>query len=105
MDLDWCIKPEVGLPRPDAVLYLNLSAEEAAKRAEFGGERYEQTDFQKTVAINYDELWDNSYWQVSAIYFTPVLLNCFNSIFLHLKLELLMNFQLQMTKNMTIYEK
>lgn len=63
MDLDWCIKPEVGLPRPDAVLYLDVSAEEAAKRGAFGEERYEKTDFQKTVAKNYQLLMDKSYWK------------------------------------------
>lgn len=56
LSLDWCIPPEVGLPKPDAVLYLNLSLEEAAKRGSFGEERYEQTDFQREVAKNYEVL-------------------------------------------------
>lgn len=63
MDLDWCIQPEVGLPRPDAVLYLTLSPEEAAKRAAFGGERYEETGFQRTVAKNYNILKSED-WKV-----------------------------------------
>ena len=56
LGLSWCKHPEVGLPLPDAVLYLTLSTEEAAKRAAFGGERYEQTDFQQRVAHNYGKL-------------------------------------------------
>ena len=32
MDLAWCRQPEVGLPRPDVCLFLDISAEEAAKR-------------------------------------------------------------------------
>lgn len=63
MDLHWCRQPEVGLPKPDVVLYLTLSADAASAREEFGGERYEQTDFQRKVAKNYQILkeWD---WKV-----------------------------------------
>ena len=61
MDLEWCRQPEIGLPKPDAVLYLTLSAEEAAKRTEFGGERYEQTDFQRKVGDNYQLLKENDW--------------------------------------------
>jgi dTMP kinase len=61
--IDWCKQPDIGLPRPDAVLYLTLSSEVAAKRGGFGIERYEQTDFQKKVASNFELLKDES-WQV-----------------------------------------
>ncbi|XP_070539108.1 thymidylate kinase-like [Ptychodera flava] len=64
--IDWCKQPEKGLPKPDLVLYLTLSAEEAAKRAEFGGERYEQTDFQKKVAENYKKLHECDWKTVDA---------------------------------------
>ena len=63
MDLEWCREPEIGLPNPDAVLYLTLSPEEAAKRTEFGGERYEQTDFQQKVAENFQVLKEQD-WKV-----------------------------------------
>ncbi|XP_045201663.2 thymidylate kinase-like [Mercenaria mercenaria] len=62
-NIDWCKQPDIGLPRPDTVLYLTLSSEAAAKRGGFGEERYEQTDFQKTVAGNFELLKDKS-WQV-----------------------------------------
>jgi hypothetical protein len=39
MDLEWCKKSDVGLPAPDAVFYLTLAPEVAARRAGFGGER------------------------------------------------------------------
>ena len=39
MDIEWCKKPEVGLPEPDAVIYLTLAAEAAAQRGAFGDER------------------------------------------------------------------
>ena len=49
MGLEWCREPEVGLPRPDMCLFLNLSTEEAAKRGGYGLERYESQDMQEKV--------------------------------------------------------
>ena len=45
--LDWCKGPDRGLPAPDIVFYLHLSADQAQARAEYGVERYEKTAFQK----------------------------------------------------------
>ncbi|XP_070609311.1 thymidylate kinase isoform X1 [Erythrolamprus reginae] len=47
--LEWCKQPDVGLPKPDLILFLQLSTSEAAKRGEFGNERYENTYFQEKV--------------------------------------------------------
>jgi thymidylate kinase len=58
-NLEWCKHAEVGLLKPDLVLYFALSAEEAMKRSSAAvayGERYEETEFQKTVAKNYETL-------------------------------------------------
>ena len=38
------------MPKPDLVVYLDLSIEEISKRAQFGDERYETVDMQKKVA-------------------------------------------------------
>ncbi|KAG7263320.1 hypothetical protein CRUP_002212, partial [Coryphaenoides rupestris] len=38
---------EVGLPKPDLVLYLQLNPSTAAQRGEFGSERYETSSFQQ----------------------------------------------------------
>ena len=65
--LDWCKQSDAGLPRPDLVLFLTLSSEEAAKRGGFGDERYEQTDFQKRVANNYDILKQENNWKVNSL--------------------------------------
>ncbi|XP_037089132.1 thymidylate kinase-like [Pollicipes pollicipes] len=62
LTLDWCRQPDVGLPQPDLVLYLDLAPAEAARRAGFGAERYETHDFQSRVADNYAQLWA-SYWR------------------------------------------
>lgn len=53
MDLDWCMLPERGLPKPDAVIFLDISIEKAADRAEFGQERYEKAAFQQIVRENF----------------------------------------------------
>lgn len=49
LSLQWARHPEVGLPRPDVCLFLNISAQDAAKRGGFGGERYESTKMQHRV--------------------------------------------------------
>ena len=37
LDLSWCKAPEVGLPTPDLVLYLDKTPEIAAERGDYGG--------------------------------------------------------------------
>ena len=66
LTIDWCKQPDVGLPRPDLVCFLDVSEEVAQQRADFGGERYEVTDFQRRVRANYDKLRDNTWVTVSA---------------------------------------
>lgn len=61
--MSWCKQPDIGLPRPDAIVYLTLSSEAAAQRGNYGEERYEQTDFQKKVADNFAALTEDS-WKV-----------------------------------------
>ena len=56
MDLAWCRQPEVGLPRPDLCLFLDISAKDAAKRGGFGTERYEKQDLQDRVRQLYAEM-------------------------------------------------
>ncbi|GIZ47029.1 hypothetical protein CKM354_001013000 [Cercospora kikuchii] len=56
MDLAWCRHPEVGLPRPDLCLFLDISAEDAAKRGGFGNERYEKQEMQDRVRDLFTEM-------------------------------------------------
>jgi dTMP kinase len=49
LSLEWAWLPEVGLPRPDLCLFLNISTEEAARRGGFGIERYETNSMQQRV--------------------------------------------------------
>lgn len=64
IDLDWCKQPEIGLIKPDLVIYINLRIEKAIARAAFGEERYEKIEFQKTVNQLFKQLEDPSYWKV-----------------------------------------
>ncbi|XP_030949850.1 thymidylate kinase-like [Quercus lobata] len=63
LDLEWCKAPEIGLLSPDLVLYLDIQPEKAAERGGYGGERYEQLEFQKKVAKCYQVLHDAS-WKI-----------------------------------------
>jgi hypothetical protein len=49
LSLEWAKSSEVGLPRPDAVVFMNLSPEEAERRIGFGVEKYEKKDMQHRV--------------------------------------------------------
>lgn len=64
--LDWCKMPDVGLPKPDLVMFLQLSPSEAALRGQFGEERYESSVFQRAVQQKFEELMKDPSvnWQV-----------------------------------------
>ncbi|EHL01942.1 putative Thymidylate kinase [Glarea lozoyensis 74030] len=49
LSLQWARSPDVGLPRPDRVLFLDLTAEEVEKRLGYGEEKYEKRELQETV--------------------------------------------------------
>ncbi|XP_038704388.1 thymidylate kinase isoform X2 [Tripterygium wilfordii] len=63
LDVEWCKAPEVGLLAPDLVVYLDILPEKASERGGYGGERYEQLEFQKKVAHCYEVLRDPS-WKI-----------------------------------------
>lgn len=49
LTLAWAREPEVGLPRPDVCLFLDVSPAVAAKRGGFGLEKYENGSTQRRV--------------------------------------------------------
>ncbi|XP_061153724.1 thymidylate kinase isoform X1 [Syngnathus typhle] len=57
--LDWCTRADVGLPKPDMVLFLRLSPVEAALRGRYGEERYEDAAFQSAVLDRFNQLMDD----------------------------------------------
>lgn len=64
--LDWCKQPDVGLPKPDLVMFLQLSPAQAALRGQFGEERYETSVFQRAVQTKFEQLMKDPSvnWQV-----------------------------------------
>lgn len=64
--LDWCKNPDVGLPKPDLVMFLQLDPTVAATRGEFGAERYETSAFQTSVLQRFEQLMKDPSvnWQV-----------------------------------------
>lgn len=49
LPLRWARAPEVGLPRPDLVVFLDLEGEVARARGGWGEERYERREVQERV--------------------------------------------------------
>lgn len=49
LSLSWARDPDVGLPRPDVVVFLDLDEESAEKRGGYGEEKYEKKEMQKEV--------------------------------------------------------
>lgn len=58
LDHDWCMSTEKGLLKPDVILYFKLDPSVAAQRSEYGGERFENLEFQTKVAQKFEELFD-----------------------------------------------
>ncbi|OLL26346.1 Thymidylate kinase [Neolecta irregularis DAH-3] len=56
LDFSWCRNPDVGLPRPDAVIFLDISEEVACTRAGYGKERYEEKEMQHCVRHVFNKL-------------------------------------------------
>lgn len=49
LSLSWARAPELGLPRPDMVLFLDLDEATARARGGWGGELYERGEMQRRV--------------------------------------------------------
>ncbi|KAL1023365.1 hypothetical protein UPYG_G00039870 [Umbra pygmaea] len=64
--LDWCMNPDVGLPKPDLVMFLKVNPSEAARRGQYGTERYETSAFQNAVQQRFEKLMKDPTinWQV-----------------------------------------
>ena len=56
LSLEWCRQPDVGLPRPDVCIFLDISAEDAAKRGGYGEEKYEKKEMQDRVRELFETL-------------------------------------------------
>jgi len=54
--MDWCMRPDAGLPRPDVVVFLRLAPDVAKSRGGFGEERYEKEEMQNRVRERFSDL-------------------------------------------------
>jgi len=57
MTAAWCQTADSGLLVPDAVIYFDLPAEVACRRADFGKQRTEKVEYQKRVADAFNYLY------------------------------------------------
>ena len=66
LDFEWCRSADIGLPQPDLVLYMKVSAEVARMRGGYGEERYEKEEFQRKVGECFMRLsaTEGSRWKV-----------------------------------------
>lgn len=56
ISLAWARQPDVGLPRPDLCIFLDIEPEVAEKRGGFGEERYEDREMMGRVRSGFYEL-------------------------------------------------
>ena len=49
LSLEWARSPDVGLPRPDRVIFMDMSAEAVEIRGGYGEEKYEKREMQERV--------------------------------------------------------
>ncbi|CAI2325070.1 unnamed protein product [Caenorhabditis sp. 36 PRJEB53466] len=59
----WVRSSDVGLPKPDVVLFFAVSPEVAAQRGGFGAERLETATMQQKVAAVMPTLRDDTFWR------------------------------------------
>ncbi|KFY50165.1 hypothetical protein V496_09526 [Pseudogymnoascus sp. VKM F-4515 (FW-2607)] len=59
LSLPWAREPEVGLPRPDLVVFLDLEPEVAEERGGYGDEKYEKREMQEKVRKLFHALNDS----------------------------------------------
>lgn len=64
LEKTWVCMPEVGLPKPDIVLFLDIDSTQVSTRKNFGKEILEKRYFQKNVYKNMLEMCSAVYWQV-----------------------------------------
>ncbi|KAI1706946.1 mitochondrial f1F0-ATP synthase, subunit f domain-containing protein [Ditylenchus destructor] len=63
LDRNWVCQPEVGLPRPDLVLFFDVDPDKTSSRDGFGDEVMETSEFQKKVYANVQQIFNDKYWR------------------------------------------
>ncbi|XP_066597877.1 thymidylate kinase isoform X2 [Prorops nasuta] len=65
-DLKWCKESDRGLPRPDLVFLFKINESNLNSRENWGVEKFENTDFQKKVSLNFEKLMDEKWIVIDA---------------------------------------
>ena len=60
----WACNPEVGLVKPDVVLFFDIDPKVVTARNGFGGEALERSDFQTIVNEKMNEIFNDGFWKV-----------------------------------------
>ncbi len=55
LSLEWAKQPEIGLPKPDIIVFLDLEPWQAEQRGGYGEEKYEKREMQHRVRELYLE--------------------------------------------------
>lgn len=66
MDFDWCRSCDVGLPKPDLVIFLDVDEKTASQRGGYGEERYETKEMQQKVRAQFNKLREPEWAWISA---------------------------------------
>lgn len=66
LDVGWCKATEVGLLKPDLVLWLTMDVLSVSRREGFGMERFEVPEFQQRVMKAYEHLKDSNWKEIDA---------------------------------------
>lgn len=56
VDIEWAMAPDRGLPQPDLIIFLDVDVTVSMGRGQFGEERYEKEEFQKSTRRVFKEL-------------------------------------------------
>lgn len=64
--LNWCQQADIGLPKPDCVVFLKVSKRQQELRSDWGKERFEHDEFQQSVDANYEKLKDDTWIVINA---------------------------------------
>ncbi|KAF9482639.1 thymidylate kinase [Pholiota conissans] len=56
LPFEWCRAPDIGLPAPDLVLFLDITPEQARARGGYGEERYEKEEMQARVRALFGQI-------------------------------------------------
>lgn len=60
LNYEWCMNNEVGLPKPDLIVYIDLCPKKASERGGYGSEIFEKLEFQERVWESFHELCESA---------------------------------------------